>query len=222
MNSIDKIIFANNEEYFEEIYPNIWIMNNHKWSLYCWEQYREKNDIPSTLVHLDYHWDAINDYSEDESLIKNMNLVTMKKALIENNNIKKDSFIAPGIIRGYIKQVDFHCFQTNNDIGLNDEILNKYNVIENIHKNIETLIQNIGKQEVILDLDLDIFNKLGSIVGDLWSKEEIKNYIYSITPLIKQAKIITIAMSYGHTGNDEEIEYLTKFVVSMIINIKKT
>jgi len=86
MNSIDKIIFANNEEYFEEIYPNIWIMNNHKWSLYCWEQYREKNDIPSTLVHLDYHWDAINDYSENESLIKNMNLVTMKKALIENNN----------------------------------------------------------------------------------------------------------------------------------------
>jgi len=28
-------------------------------------------------------------------------------------------------------------------------------------------------------------------------------------------------MSYGHTGNDEDIEYLTKLVVPMIVNIKK-
>ena len=76
MSSIDKITFGNNEEYFEEIYPNIWIMHNHKWSLYCWELYRENNEIPSTLVHLDYHWDAINDYYKNEEIISVLKITT--------------------------------------------------------------------------------------------------------------------------------------------------
>jgi len=219
MSHIDKVTFGNNEEYFEEIYPNIWIMHNHKWSLYCWELYRERNNIPSTLVHLDYHWDAINDYSENESTIKDMNLITMKDVLIEEIDIRKDSFIAPAIIRGYINRVDFHCFQTT-DIGLTDSILDNYKPIQNIHEKIEDLIQSVGNKEIILDLDLDIFNKSGKL-GELWSGEEVKNYIHKITPLIKQAKIITIAMSYGFSGNNEDIEYLTKLVTPMIINIKE-
>lgn len=221
MSNIDKIIFGNNEEYFEEIYPNIWIMHNHKWSLYCWEKFKENNDIPSILVHLDYHWDACNDYSEDESIIKNMNLKDIKNELIEDTNIRKDSFIAPSIIRGYINRIDFHCFQTNNAIGFDNNFLNRYDVTENVCNNIEDLVQNIRDQEIILDIDLDIFNTLGSRMGNLWSKEEIESYIHTITPLIKQAKIITIAMSYGFSGSDEDIEYLTKLVVPMIINIKK-
>jgi len=221
MNSIDKIVFGNNEGYYEEIYPNIWIMHNHKWSLYCWENYRENNEIPSTLVHLDYHWDACNDYSENESTIKYMNLNEMQDVIIENTNIKKDSFIAPAIIRGYINRVDFHCLEKVNAIGLDGDFLNRYNAIENIHDKIEDLILAIGSQEIILDLDLDIFNTLGSKFGILWEKGKIESYINTIIPLIKQAKIITIAMSYGHTGNDEDIEYLTKLVVPMIVNIKK-
>ena len=220
MNNIDKIVFKNNEEYFEEIYPNIMIMHNHKWSLYCWELYRENNGIPSTLVHLDYHWDAINDYSENESIIKDMNLISIKDALIEDSNIKKDSFIAPSIIRGYVNRVDFHCFQTNNAIGLDDDLLNKYKSVQNIHAQIEDLIQGIGNQEIILDLDLDIFNKSGKM-GELWSEEEIVSYIHKITPLIKQAKIITLAMSYGFSGSDEDIECLVKLVVPIIIKIKE-
>ena len=215
------INFKNNEEYFEEIYPNIWIMHNHKWSLYCWEKYREENSIPSTLVHLDYHWDAINDYSENESIIKDMNLISIKDALIEDSNIRKDSFIAPSIIRGYVNRIDFHCFQTDTAIGLDGDLLANYTPMQNIHCRIEDLIQSIGNQEIILDLDLDIFNKSGSGLGELWSKQEIENYIYKITPLIKQAKIITIAMSYGFSGTDEDIEYLVKLVVPIIINIKE-
>lgn len=221
MDYIDKIAFGNNEEYFEEIYPDIWIMHNHKWSLFCWEKYRENNHIPSTLVHLDYHWDACNDYSENESTIRDMNLNEMKDVIIENTNIRKDSFIAPAIIRGYINKVEFHCLQKDNAIGLDSDFLNRYNAIQNIHDKIEDLILAIGSQEIILDLDLDIFNTLGSKFGVLWEKEKIESYIDTITPLIKQAKVITIAMSYGHTGYDDGIEYLTKLVVPMIVNIRE-
>ena len=221
MNDIDKIGFGNNEEYFEEIYSNIWIMHNHKWAFYCWEQYRESNDIPSILVHLDYHWDACNDYSENESTIRDMNLKDIKDVLIEDTNIRKDSFIAPAIIRGYINRIDFHCYQKDNAIGFDADFLSRYNAIENVCENIEDLVQNIGDKEIILDIDLDIFNTLGSRMGKLWSKEDIESYIHKITPLIKQAKIITIAMSYGFSGSDEDVENLTKLVVPMIINIKK-
>jgi hypothetical protein len=221
MSNVDKIVFGNNEEYFDEIYPNIWIMHNHKWALYCWEQYRERNEIPSTLVHLDYHWDVCNDYSKNESTIRDMNLNEMQDVIIENTNIRKDSFIAPAIIRGYGNRVDFHCYQKDT-IGFDTDFLNRYNAIENIHDKIEDLILAIGSQEIILDLDLDIFNTLGTKFGVLWEKEKIESYINTIIPLIKQAKVITIAMSYGHTGNDDDIEYLTKLVVQMIVNIKKT
>ncbi|MGE4418570.1 MAG: UPF0489 family protein [Sulfurimonas sp.] len=220
MDYINNMNFTNNEEYFEEIYPNIWIMDNHKWSLYCWEQYREENDIPSILVHLDYHWDAINDYHEDESIIKKMNLVTMKDVLIKEDYIRKDSFIAPSIIRGYINRVDFHCFQTDTEIGLDESLLANYNVEQNIHDKIGDLINSIGNKKIILDLDLDIFNKSDNFLeGDLWSEEEIKNYIYKITPLIEQAKVITIAMSYGFSGSDQGREYLTKLVTPIIVDI---
>lgn len=48
-------------KFIEELYSNVYLMDNHKWALYCWEFYRQKKQLPSTLVHLDYHWDAIND-----------------------------------------------------------------------------------------------------------------------------------------------------------------
>lgn len=172
---INNIIFKDDKEYFSEIYPNIWIMNDHKWAVYCWEKYRMPNTIPATLVHLDYHWDAINDYNKDDSIIKKMELEAIENEIIKNNNIRKDSFIAPAIIRGYINRVDFHCFQTDTPKGLGQEFLNTYNCIENIHSTIEDLVQSIGDQEIVLDLDLDIFNTLGFKGGSLWSTEEIKS-----------------------------------------------
>lgn len=214
---INQINFEKNDEYFDEIYPNIWIMDNHKWALYCWEQYRVKNQIPSTLVHLDYHWDAINDYFENESVIKNMDLKTLHKE-IKKNIIRYDSFITPAIIRGYVDRVDFHCFQIDT-IGFADDFVNRYNTTQNIHSNIEDLVNEIEKQEIILDIDLDIFNKSGKN-GVLWDEEKIEAYICKITPLVKQAKIITIAMSYGYTGSNEEIEYLTKLVIPLIIETR--
>lgn len=218
MNS--QINFEKNDEYFDEIYPNIWIMDNHKWALYCWEQYRVKNQIPSTLVHIDYHWDAVNDYYENEDELKNIDLDTMKNIISEEQYIRKDSFIAPAIIRKFINRVDFYCFQNNTEVGLDSSLLTKYQVKQNIYSQIDDLVKSTGTCEIILDIDLDIFNTIGSKFGKLWSKDKIINYINKLSPLIKKAKIITIAMSYGYTGSNEEIEYLTKLVIPLIIETR--
>ena len=219
---INQINFEKNDEYFDEIYPNIWIMDNHKWALYCWEQYRGKNKIPSTLVHIDYHWDAVNDYYKNEYELNNIDLDTMKNIISEELYIRKDSFIAPAIIRKFINRVDFHCFQNNTEVGLDSSLLTKYQVKQNIRYQIDDLVKSTGTCEIILDIDLDIFNTIGSKFGKLWSKDKIINYINKLSPLIKKAKIITIAMSYGYTGSNEEIEYLTRLVVSQIVEIKNT
>lgn len=224
LKTIDSIDFSNDDDsYFQEIYPNIYLMDNHKWALYCWELYRHDNDIPSTIVHLDYHWDGINDYHENEEEIETVKLSELKDIIIEENYIRKDSFIAPSIIRGYVNRIHFHCFQTDTEIGLDDCLLEKCDAKQYVHDTIEELLAVTGSELIILDIDLDIFNRSTNFLdGDLWSNEEIIEYISKITPLIREAKVITIAMSYGYSGSNAEREFLTKFVVPKIIDIRGT
>ncbi len=221
---IDTINFNNDDNnYCQEIHPNIWLMDNHKWALYCWELYREKNDIPSTIVHLDYHWDGVNDYHENEEKIEDIELSEIKDIIVEENYIRKDSFIAPAIIRGYVNRIDFHCFQSDTEIGLDDCLLKKYNSKQYIYNDIEELLSSTIRESIILDIDLDIFNRSTDFLdGELWTKEEIQEYILKITPLIKQAKIITLAMSYGYSGSNVDREYLTRLAVPLIVKIKTT
>jgi len=144
----------------------------------------------------------------------------MKNIISEEQYIRKDSFIAPAIIRKFINRVDFYCFQNNTEVGLDSSLLTKYQVKQNIYNQIDDLVKSTGTCEIILDIDLDIFNTIGSKFGKLWSKDKIINYINKLSPLIKKAKIITIAMSYGYTGSNEEIEYLTKLVIPLIIETR--
>jgi len=56
--------FETNDSYYEEIYPNIWLMDDHRWAYFIWEQCLNRNRIkkPYALLHLDYHWDGVNDF----------------------------------------------------------------------------------------------------------------------------------------------------------------
>lgn len=214
---------SDNNNYFQEIYPNIYLMDNHKWALYCWELYKNEYDIPSTIVHLDYHWDGINDYHENEKDIETVKLSELKDIIVEEKYIRKDSFIAPAIIRGYANRIHFHSFQTDTEIGLDDFLLDKFDAKQFVHDTIEELLSATGSESIILDIDLDLFNKSTNFLdGDLWTKEEILEYISKIIPLIKRAKVITIAMSYGYSGSNTEREFLSKFIVPKIIDIRGT
>lgn len=95
-------------EYLEEIYPNVWLMDDHKWSYFVWENFKRSSGlIPSTLVHIDYHWDAINDFKDSEaiSLIVNPSLSELKELIKEDKYIRKDSYIAPAIINKMISKI---------------------------------------------------------------------------------------------------------------------
>lgn len=115
---IDK--FEMNDRYFEEIFQNIWLMDNHKWAYYIWENFSSQKmpQIPSVLFHLDYHWDGVNDF-RDSSTIKK--LIDIKKVesihdlVLEDEYIRKDSFISPAIIRGLVNEIHFYCKQNDRE-----------------------------------------------------------------------------------------------------------
>ncbi len=201
-----------------EISENIYLMSNHKWALYCWEMFKSDNGgIPSRLVHLDYHWDA-GCYEGDILKLKAMNLKELKKYIEDNRFITLDDFIAPAFLRGYIAKVDFFCFQDKESLGTFCEFP------FDTYKEIDILVSNVGDDEIIFDLDLDVFNKDDmkyDSKGDLWDEKEIINFIEKCKPLIKQAKIITIAKSPEFTGGKEDVDYLTNLIVPMILEIKQ-
>ena len=206
-------------KFYDEIYDDIFLVEDHKWALFCWEKYRSNSEnIPHRLVHLDYHWDSL-DYGGNKDLLTKMNLDDMYDHIQEDKYIRLDSFILPAIHRGFIKHIDFYCFQ-------DEEYLLPFDYVSyEAHKSIDDLLKSVGTDEIILDLDMDLFNKDGDgqmyEKGDLWNKNEIIDFITKCKPLIEQAKVVTIARSPDFTGDDEDIEYLTTLVIPMIIEIKK-
>jgi hypothetical protein len=153
-----------NDKYFEELYPGVWLMDNHKWAFYIWEDYRFRHagKIPSILVHIDKHWDGVNDFQKPETITNLININSAKELrdLVERKPfVRYDSFIAPSIIRGLVKEVHFICSQDDTDIGLDDNLLHRYEAKQFVHKNLDSLIQHIGDRQILFDLDLDMFNR---------------------------------------------------------------
>lgn len=171
-------------EYFEEIYPQVWLMDDHKWSFYIWESHYQKTlMIPSSLVHIDYHWDAINDIIDEEAyeLICNSDLPSLKEEIKKDKYLRKDSFIAPAIIKKYIKDVFFFCKQRDTEIGLDKPLLKKYGVNEHRANHISEINTNLKDKKLLLDIDVDIFNKSTYwATGDIWSETEIQHSYRSV------------------------------------------
>lgn len=210
-------------EYYEEIYPNVWLMDDHKWACYIWESlYSRKVKLPSTLVHIDYHWDAISDFSDDYalSLIENPSLVELKELIKNDQFIRKDSYMAPAIIKKQINEIYFYCRQTDTEIGFYQPFLDEHKAKQIFTDDINELSEQINDTEMLLDIDIDIFNKTRQwSEGDLWEEKEIISFLDSCENLIKNAKVITIAMSHNYSGTPEDTKYLTELTVSKILNI---
>ena len=212
-------------EYFEEVYPQVWLMDDHKWSYYIWEShYQQNQNIPSTLVHIDYHWDAINDIVNEEamSLICNSDLSQLKDEIKKDVYLRKDSFIAPAIIKEYIKNVYFFCKQTDTEIGLDKTLLQRYKVDEYRMDNIQKISSCLKDKRILLDIDVDIFNKTTDwATGELWEEKEIYSFLSECDGLIKNADVITVAMSHGYSGSPADTKYLTEVTVAKVLKIKE-
>lgn len=212
------------DSFFVEIFPKIWLMDNHKWAYYIWENYNleKPTEKPFTLFHADYHWDAVNDFQDESNIQKLTEVETSDQIfeLVSSGEVRKDAFIAPAIIRGFVNEVHFYCKQTNTDQGFWPPFLDKYDTTQYFHKDIDSFISYSGPNQKLFDLDIDLFNKSDMWnEGDLWDEEQIIHFLENCSELIKSSKIVTIAMSFHYSGNTSDTRYLTEVVTNYLESI---
>lgn len=209
-------IFKNDDGYFEHLESDIWLMDNHKWALYIWEQYRKENK-KYMLVHVDHHWDAIYDFEEqpEEEELLRASAEEIKQLISNNNFIQYDSFIAPAIARGLINNIHFLCFQDDTDQGLWQPFLDRFKCKQTIHSTSKTLPAIAEGAPFIFDFCIDVFNRSGYMYkSELWDECEINDLLIDCKTLVQHAELVTISMSYGCSGTEEDTRKLTELVVS--------
>lgn len=219
---IDNIV--QDDQYYEEIFPGIWLMDDHKWAFWAWLNHftQHTTEFPAKLFHFDYHWDAANDF-QDQALTSdfvNMSLSEMHQLLSEDL-ICKDGFIAPAIINGYFNEIHFYCKQENPQIGFSDEFLNTYRAKQYIYNEISVINEAAKKIPYAFDLDIDLFNESGMYLeSKLWTETQLYDFFYICRSLIKNASVVTVAMSFGYSGTEEDTKRLAQYVISKILNIR--
>ena len=206
-------------------------MNNHKWVFYIWEKHRfnSKVFIPACLIHIDYHWDAIFDFTTEALKKKLKELKDLDEifAFVNDDYIKHDSFIVPAIFRSTINEVYFYCKQKYTNIGIHQPILDelgvKQHILDTAFESTSELVKlstEVLHKIVFLDIDLDIFNRSEFYgAGNLWSDEEILAFIDDISELLVKSNLITIALSYGYSGDKGQTDKLAKLVIPEITKI---
>ena len=214
------------DRYIEELYPNVWLMDNHKWAFYAWESHRVRpgNEIPSVLVHVDYHWDGVNDFQEPAAVTHLINLHScenIKELVAEDTLVRYDSFIAPAIIRGFIREIHFFCLDHENDVGLDKSLLHEYRATQAtqfIHTDIDSLIEHVAGRLLIFDFDIDIFNRSDRWnEGNIWAERDIIDFVDKCSKLIMRSSVVTIAMSFDYSGTDDDTAHIVKLVAPRII-----
>jgi len=217
--------FGPDPSYFEKIHPNVWLMDDHRWAYFIWEQLlnRERSKAKRALLHLDYHWDGINDFKADsnqERLRKITDIEEIFQEVREGKRVRKDSFIAPAIIRGIINEVHFLCFQDDTPPGLDEELIDKFNVRQFFYEDISSLLISAPNSS-LFNIDLDIFDRSDQMYeGELWPDFEILEFLDGCSELIKSSPLITIAMSFGYSGSREHTKHLARLVLPKVLEFR--
>jgi len=217
VDSVMEKIIAQDLEH-EELEPNFWTMSNHKWALLAWAS--AELGQSAALVHLDWHWDGINDFRDPESRGELSALVSLDelREMIADRDRLVDyaSFIAPAILLGLVDEVHFYCLQDDTTPGLSSDLLDETGAKEYRHHNIDDLLLTAAKlgKPILFDLDVDLFNKATPFYSDGPEyHERIRFFLGKCSDLIQRAAVVTIAKSpsnywiknEGHYDWDEEL-----------------
>ncbi len=210
------------DEFYMDLGSGIWLMDNHKWAFYIWHKHQAESGIEKfSLVHADYHWDGGNDFHESPEKLEELLRADDDELfglIREELFIRWDSFISPAILRGFIDEVHFYCKQGDEyDVGLDEELLERAGTKQFIHDDARDLSIQTFSSPLIFDLCLDLFNKSKRwYESDIWPDREVREFLDITRPLVRQAVLVTVSLSFGYSGTVEDTRRLAKLVLPML------
>jgi hypothetical protein len=211
-------------DYLVQLGPAVWLMDNHKWALVAWERQRVAGQR-HVLLHADFHWDGVDDFRPDSSPKEALlaarvdDLFAMTAA---EKYIRFDSFIAPAVRRGLLCEIHFFCKEDCNEVGLDADLCAQANVRQVVHNDIESLTRLEPAGPLIFDLCLDLFNYANDreFEGDLWPDADVRAFLETMSLHIRTATVVTISLSFGYSGTQEDTRRLARLVVPRILELR--
>lgn len=217
----DKFLIALND--------GVWLMDDHKWALLAWERHAEEAcGKPYTLIHADYHWDGVDDFFDSttaQESLRDSDLADLEAMIASGEWIRYDSFIAPAVRRGLLAEVHFFCLEDeDNEEGLDEDLCVQFGVRQVLHVSPESLAAVKSDRPIIFDLCLDLFNDSNDqeFEGDLWTDEEVVGFLDEVSHLICSAELVTISLSFGYSGSEDDTRHLAALVVPKILALRST
>jgi hypothetical protein len=150
----DGALFARQEH-------NVWLMDDHRWAICAWEERRNESGVDRLhLVHVDYHWDACDDYrgrpAEAAALLA-ADLPALRQIVAADELIRYDSFIAPAVRRRMLAGIHFLCRQADTDVGLPEDLLQEVGSYQHVYDGVAQLVASQPETPYAFDLCLDYF-----------------------------------------------------------------
>lgn len=222
---LDYSTLTPDNDYLVQLGPGVWLMDNHKWALVAWERQRVVGQR-FVLLHADFHWDGIDDFGSDDSprealLAAGVNELVAMTA--KEKYIRFDSFIAPAVRRDLLSEVHFFCKEDDsNDVGLDAELCARACVQQVVHDDVESFAQIDPEGPLIFDLCLDLFNHADDkeFEGDLWTDADVLEFLEAVSSHILAAAVVTISLSFGYSGAEEDTRRLAQLVVPRILELR--
>lgn len=215
------------DDYLENLGSGVWLMDDHRWALIAWEQCRAAGQRYA-LMHADYHWDGVDDLAESPAHVPTFlaaqlpELIALTKA---NKLVRFDSFIAAAVRRGFVAEVHFFCTEDEaTDEGLDQKLCDENKTLQFVHPDASSFAGAAPSSPVIFDLCLDLFNNEsdGYEEGDLWPDEDVLGFIEAVAHHIKAAALVTVSMSFGYSGSEDDTRHLTQLAIPRILALRRT
>ena len=139
-----------------------------------------------------------------------------------DKSIRFDSFIAPAVRRGALKELHFYCLQDDGtDEGIDAQLCEQMNVQQEFHGDIASL-EAVDASPLIFDLCLDLFNNEDTefAQGQLWTDAEVVEFIEAMASHIQKAEVVTVSLSFDYSGTADDTRHLARLVVPRILALR--
>lgn len=223
--AVDFSALKEDTNYFEPLPAGVWLMDDHKWALFIWEQHRLRvGGGRYSLMHADYHWDSTDDFRDDEEAqaeLKAADSHGLRAMTAAGERITYDSFIAPAVRRGLFSEVHFYCLQDDSE-PLDEDLCEVFETPQHLHADAASLGAAVPVGPLIFDLCLDLFNHSDNYYeGYLWSDGEVCAFLEAVKHHIQAAELVTISLSFGCSGTADDTRHLAKLVLPRMVEWRR-